>query len=48
MKRKTEIIRQYLRAIGSKGGKARAAMHDKATLSMWAKKGGRPRKEKGK
>jgi hypothetical protein len=48
MNHESEIIRQYLRTIGSKGGKARAATHDKATLSKWAKKGGRPRKEAAK
>jgi len=33
--------------MGRKGGRARAAKYDKATLSKWAKLGGRPRK-KGK
>jgi len=33
--------------MGKKGGKARARKYDKATLSKWAKKGGRPPK-KGK
>lgn len=41
-----KVIREYLASIGRKGGKARAANHDKATLSKWAKKGGRPRKDK--
>ena len=37
-----------MRRIARKGGKARAAKYDKATLSEWAKKGGRPQqKEKG-
>lgn len=40
---KDKIIRDFLRRAGSKGGKARAAKHDKATLSKWAKKGGRPK-----
>lgn len=31
--------------MGRKGGKARAAKYDAATLSEWAKKGGRPRKD---
>ncbi len=31
--------------LGRKGGKARAAKYDTATLSRWAKKGGRPRKD---
>lgn len=30
------------------GGKARAQKYGKATLSKWAKKGGRPAKAKGK
>jgi hypothetical protein len=46
MKSDDKVVREYLKKIGSKGGKARAARHDKATLSKWAKKGGRPRKEK--
>jgi len=46
--KETEAIKQYLAKIGSKGGKSRAAKHDKATLSKWAKLGGRPRKEKQK
>jgi hypothetical protein len=40
-----EIIRGYLASIGSKGGKVRASKYDKATLSKWAKKGGRPLKK---
>ena len=32
-------------AMGKKGGKARAAKYDHKTLSEWAKKGGRPRKD---
>ncbi|MGA7221492.1 MAG: hypothetical protein WBX16_01440 [Candidatus Acidiferrales bacterium] len=43
MKKGTEkMIREYLASIGRKGGKTRAAKYDKATLSKWAKKGGRP------
>jgi len=42
-KDKDQIIKDFLRRAGSKGGKARAAKHDKATLSKWAKKGGRPK-----
>jgi hypothetical protein len=41
-------ITEYLTKIGSKGGEARAARHSKEELSKWAKKGGRPKKEKGK
>ena len=37
-------IREYLARIGSKGGKRRAANYDKATLSKWGKRGGRPPK----
>jgi hypothetical protein len=44
---KDRVIREFLKRAGSKGGKARAAKYDKATLSKWAKKGGRPPK-KGK
>jgi len=44
------MIREYLAKIGREGGKARARKYDKATLSKWAKKGGRPpkREKKGK
>lgn len=44
---KDKIIREFLKHAGSKGGKARAAKYDKATLSKWAKKGGRPPKKEG-
>lgn len=49
-KDKDNLIREYLAEIGRKGGKARAEKHDKATLTKWAKKGGRPRlaERKGK
>jgi general stress protein YciG len=40
-----KMIREYLASIGRKGGKARAAKYDKAILSKWAKKGGRPPKK---
>jgi hypothetical protein len=43
-----DAIKQYLAKIGSQGGKARAAKHDKATLRKWAKLGGRPKKDKTK
>ncbi len=47
MKRDADkTIREYLAGIGRKGGKARAAKYDKAILSKWAKKGGRPPKGK--
>jgi general stress protein YciG len=42
-----KIIREFLAKAGRKGGKARAVKYDKATLSKWAKKGGRPPKEGG-
>jgi len=41
-----KIIREFLAEIGRKGGKTRAKKYDKATLSKWAKKGGRPPKRK--
>ncbi len=41
-----DAIRKYLKKIARRGGKARAAKYDKATLSKWAKKGGRPPKRK--
>ena len=40
-----DSVKQYLKKIASKGGEARAAKYDKATLSKWAKRGGRPRKD---
>lgn len=40
-----EAIKRYLSSIASKGGKARAEKYDKATLSKWGKKGGRPPKK---
>jgi len=40
---KDNPVREYLAKIGRRGGKARAEKHDKATLSKWAKKGGRPK-----
>ena len=40
------MVREYLASIGRKGGNARAAKYDKATLVKWAKKGGRPKKGK--
>ena len=41
-----KAIRNFLAKAGSKGGKARAAKYDKATLRKWAKLGGRPPKSK--
>jgi general stress protein YciG len=40
-----KMIREYLASIGRKGGKARAAKYDKAILSKWARRGGRPPKK---
>jgi hypothetical protein len=40
---KDKTISEYLKKLGKKGGKARAAKYDKATLRKWAKKGGRPK-----
>jgi general stress protein YciG len=48
MKNEKQAIKEYLAKIGSKGGTARAAKHDKATLSKWAKLGGRPSKTEKK
>jgi hypothetical protein len=42
-----KMIQEYLAKIGRRGGKARAAKYDKATLSKWAKLGGRPPKKEG-
>ena len=43
VKDEDKIIREFLKRVGSKGGKARAAKYNKATLRKWAKKGGRPK-----
>ena len=43
-KEEKDVIREYLTKIARKGGKARAAKYDRATLRAWAKKGGRPPK----
>jgi hypothetical protein len=44
----TPSVQDYMRQISRLGGKARAQKYDKATLSKWARKGGRPPKAKGK
>ena len=41
-------VKKYLKKMASKGGRARAKKYDAATLSKWAKLGGRPRKDTGK
>jgi general stress protein YciG len=43
-----KAVKAYLSRIASKGGKARAEKYDKATLSKWGKKGGRPPKKDAK
>jgi general stress protein YciG len=45
MKKIDEAVQKYLAQIAKKGGKARAEKYDKATLSKWARKGGRPPKK---
>ena len=45
MKITAELKRALMRELARSGGKARAKKYDKATLSKWAKKGGRPRKK---
>lgn len=45
MKISEEVMREARRKLASKGGQARAKKYSKKTLSKWAKKGGRPRKE---
>ncbi|HME31501.1 MAG TPA: hypothetical protein VKG65_01985 [Terriglobales bacterium] len=40
----TPEVRDFYRQLTSMGGKARAKKYDHATLSEWAKRGGRPRK----
>jgi hypothetical protein len=42
----TPELRKLIRKeLASAGGKARAEKYDHATLSKWAKRGGRPRKD---
>lgn len=40
-----EIKKLLRKQFASSGGKARAKKYDHATLSKWAKRGGRPRKD---
>ena len=40
----TPEIREFYKQLTSMGGKARAKKYDHATLSAWAKRGGRPKK----
>lgn len=39
-----EVLKLVRKQLASTGGKARAKKYDRATLSRWAKLGGRPRK----
>jgi general stress protein YciG len=41
-----KAVREFLARAGKRGGRSRARMYDKATLSKWGRKGGRPRKQK--
>jgi hypothetical protein len=41
----TPEVREFYKQLASVGGKARAKKYDHATLSKWAKLGGRPRKQ---
>jgi hypothetical protein len=41
----TPAVRRFYKQLASVGGKARAKKYDHATLSEWAKLGGRPRKK---
>jgi hypothetical protein len=42
----TPAVRKFYKQLASVGGKARAKKYDHATLSEWAKRGGRPRRAK--
>jgi hypothetical protein len=46
MKLSKEVLQEARRKLASAGGKARAKKYNKKTLSKWAAKGGRPRKQK--
>jgi hypothetical protein len=39
-----EVLKLVCKELASAGGKARAKKYDRATLSKWARMGGRPRK----
>ena len=41
----TREVRKFYKQLASEGGKARAKKYDHATLSKWAKRGGRPKKD---
>ena len=44
----TQAVKEFYRQVASAGGKARAEKYPHETLSRWAKKGGRPRKDASK
>ena len=44
----TPAVKEFYRQVASAGGKARAEKYPHETLSKWAKKGGRPRKDASK
>jgi hypothetical protein len=44
----TQAVKEFYRQVASAGGKARAEKYPHETLSKWAKKGGRPRKDASK
>jgi len=44
----TPAVKEFYRQVASAGGKARAKKYPHETLSKWARKGGRPRKDAGK
>ena len=41
----TPEVREFYKQLASAGGHARAKKYDHATLSRWAKRGGRPKKD---
>jgi hypothetical protein len=41
----TAAVKEYVRAVASMGGKARAKKYPKGTLKKWARLGGRPPKK---
>jgi hypothetical protein len=41
----TPEVRKFYKQLASAGGQARAKKYDRATLSEWAKMGGRPKKK---
>jgi len=41
-----KLLKEHMRGLARKGGKARAKKYDAKTLRKWGKLGGRPRKDK--